>query len=209
MYKKLFILLLFTIFLTACSTNNNTEVNGEAITVSHEYEILEKSIEEGYERISLRVLVHDATTVDEQEIDSIAKKITEDLKKEMDFSALNIFFYDRIEDSDSSYTLGNAVYAPNGVWADWREAQLGEYDNFNYEIYYGSAVNNGVLPKDNPNYPTEEEFKIYAEYLKHVYVIEDTLEYSMSDKEAFDIISKDLGISYEQVKNAVYKASFR
>ena len=189
----------------------STKKFAEHSEVHHKYNILELDFDDNdTQRISMRVLVEDPLTVETEDIDAISKEIIENAKKEYDFSALVIFYYDRMEDYDKAYRLGIVYYAPNGEWGEYRDAlpNLGNYDNFKYNIGYG-YLSKGVLPKDNPDYPSEEEFKIYEKYLEYVNNAIETTGELPYDTDVFNSMAQELGMSYEEVRSIVYKASER
>lgn len=116
---------LILISLSACG--------GEKETIRIvEHEIINKNSHQTANavRYSLDVLVKEEAT--EEELKALAEKIVEDFKKEEDFNALSIGFYDNAEDIGYGYTLGNIDYAPYGDWGRASEVGAGDYSKSEY-----------------------------------------------------------------------------
>lgn len=81
-------------------------------------------------RFLYSVVINEKSSIEKRK--NIAKDIVEKAKKDREFNALDIHFYDYKEYLGDSYTLGAATYAPNGEWGDAMEVDTGDYDKLEY-----------------------------------------------------------------------------
>lgn len=97
-----------------------------------DYEIINKNDNSmpNAKRYALDVVVNEKAT--EEELKALSEKIVEDIKKEEDFNAISIGFYDDEKDVGEGYTLGSIDYAPNGKWGDASSVKAGQYDKMEY-----------------------------------------------------------------------------
>lgn len=119
-----------SLMLVACGGNN---VQTPEFDFSIAY--IEDLSEQGVRRYRYRVVVSDE--VSPACLENLSRYITEDVKADKDFNALQIWFFDYAEFSApgrSSHTLGEATYAPEGNWARASAVTAGNYRTFDFSF---------------------------------------------------------------------------
>ena len=144
-------------------------------------------------RYGLNVLVNEQVSI--EELKEVSKEIVEEEKKENEFNAVSINFYDNEEFTSgisSVPPLGIVEYAPNGEWSKADTVDTGDYGSMEY--------NWKLKEKDWDNQLTEEELEIYG-------YIQEEYEAGVGNKEEiYQNVSNKHDISTEKVKETYDKA---
>lgn len=129
-----------------------------------------------------------------KQLKDIAKKVVEKAKKDHDFHAITVSFYDRKEYVGHGITLGNVIFALNGDWAQAENVVRGDYEVMEFEY--------NLLDKDWSKKLTDQEVEIWSYYKKYS---EST---NQSQDGIFETAAKKFDMSTEEVKDIVFKKVF-
>ena len=138
--KKAVILVAWVIvmgFLIKLIVNPIGEDSKETVqTKEINYRIVEKEdlSFSNVKRFVWSVVVDEEVSVKDLEL--ISKEVIEVAKKEVDFNAIAIHFYDYEEYVGKGYTLGQAEYAPDGDWSMADSVSVGNYKKMDYKFEF-------------------------------------------------------------------------
>lgn len=152
---------------SASSTTSPASSTTIAPTVLPEYSIVaEEDISfAGATRFSLRVAVEAGTN--RAGLRAVGEAIATEYRRTNPYNALNILFYHYPELADDITSLGSWDDAPNGVWSDAAEVELGDYSKH-------QAIDH-TKEKDWSLLPTPRQAHLYRAYLDVLYLI-DTID---------------------------------
>lgn len=155
-----------------------------------DYEIISKDDFSvgGAVRLSIDVVV--SQEVSGEELELISKEVVSEVKKDIALNAISINFYDHKEYAGHGYTLGQAIYAPNGKWEDANTTSAGNYRYMDYDFKFRS--------KDWSNRLTKEEVNIFKGW-------KDLLSNDITEEDASKQISEQFNISESDVDDIIMK----
>lgn len=158
-----------------------------------EYEVIEKedvSIGD-IKRFQWEVVVNEPANIEQLKV--VAIEVIELAKKDNDFNAIVIGFYDYPEFIGHGYTLGKVLYAPQGEWAKAETVKTGQYDKMDYtyelrkkdwtkqlspeevevfnawnELYYSKSSPADIPEESEINKEIAEQFGIQELELNHI-----------------------------------------
>jgi hypothetical protein len=110
------------------------------------------------------------------QLEKLTDIVIEDTKKEVDFNALVIRFYDYAEFFEYAVRLGQVYYAPNGKWEEASKVKTGNYRKFKKDSQ--------LFEPDWSNALTQKEAVIMSDYLR--------LLYQYNDEEANAFLAGDM-----------------
>jgi hypothetical protein len=173
------------------STSSKTEENNP--TESVEYELIDSTMPDvprdiakwsiaplvpmhfaGAKRYARPVVIYQR--LNKSQLEKLADIVIADTKKEVDFNAFVIHFYDYEEFIEYSVRLGQVYYVPNGRWEDASKTKTGDYKKF-------KKVSQLFEP-DWSNALTQKEAIIMKDFLRlnHKYIDEATNALLAGDK---------------------------
>ncbi|UNC91636.1 DUF4875 domain-containing protein [Candidatus Contubernalis alkaliaceticus] len=207
MYNKLLIiglvLLLFS-FCIGCGSDT-AEPEQEIKLVSYEVESIENISFGNVDRFTWHVIINEPATT--EELKEVAKEVLEEAKAKEKFNALSIMFYDYPEYMGHGYTLGDAIFAPEGDWSKADSVRSGEYDKMSFSWK--------LRNKDWSQQLSPDEVKVWASwndaYSKVFEDMEDEMDedpFALPDEDEITAqVAEEHGISAEEVSNILSKQS--
>lgn len=193
MKRILVLLLTLTILMTVvgCGKEPKEEVDMDEGKVAN-YEVVNKgdiSIAAA-KRYAWDVVVKEEMSV--EDLEKLSKEIVEQAKKEKEFNALVIGFYDYEEYIGTGHALGKTEYAPEGDWSKADTVKTGDYKKMDYEY--------GLMEKDWDKQLSREEVDIYKAW-KDLYKTKDEDPKDIDKYE--DEISKDIAGEFNKTSEEV------
>lgn len=148
-------------------------------------------------RYNWNVVIKNSVTP--EQIKFVSKEIIESAKKEYDFNALTLMFYDYEEYIGHGYTLGKTTFAPDGEWAKANTVNAGNYDSMEY-----------VFELRNKNWDiqlTQKEVEIWSEIQKEYDIAyENTAATEIVDEDKIhQKVADTFNISKEKVSEIHFK----
>lgn len=187
-------IIILVVFLGGCGSSPvvpDIDINEELVV---DYDIVEIP-EEMHERYIPRVVINEEATV--EQLEETAKEVAKQVAEDKEYRALSISFHD-LEEYTGEYglpTLGTMRYQPEGGWGDALDIEPGDYGELEFD--------SNLLEKDWEQQPTQREAEIFV---KWNYIDEEFYaQHEGNIQEGYEMTANELGISIEEVSNAVEK----
>ncbi|MGJ0848189.1 hypothetical protein ACR77J_15975 [Tissierella praeacuta] len=188
--------LLFIVIILACAIMAACESEEAAKIRDISYRIVEKNDISfgGTYRFSLDVVIDDKVSLADME--TLSKEIIKNAKKEDNFNAISINFYDYEEYVGKGYTLGKVEYAPEGEWSKANTVRAGDYKNMDYSF--------DLREKNWEKQLNRSEVEVYKAW-KELYTDKDKGSFLPDEDEITKEIAEEFNITAEEVKGIMLK----
>jgi len=147
-------------------------------------------------RFEYHVVIPDEVTPEQMKL--VVKDVVDKAKKEEKFNAIVVMMYDYPEYIDHGYTLGRAVFAPDGDWSKADTVEAGDYSKMEFNWV-------DLRNKDWSKRLTKKEVEIWKTW-QDKYAKEESKSSELPDeKEITKWVAQKFGISEDDVMKVMIK----